>query len=353
MSSHKADASEHEAEAIELAMVINEKRKKAFLALLFAGGIIAAEPPLPASAENKVAQTDDVIQHLVHNAAMKPEVRAANLLRLAWLYLTETPIIKVEMQFYNLPADAWFLSNPEKWESSAQGWADLFSTESLQIASVVQTRTNQSQDSKSDSKQRLNLANTAVQQAVTQLDIASGDFAKLNMYFIASKLFEKIGNLEGMKKCNKVLESAVLSCERNKEIDFEQIRAAASVLNLRANELVSIRIQDPTYPWYSPVKQKPFTQKDFEDSERLKLKAANILDRLPNTEHVKRKAHRDLALWYKELGKKDKAEQQKQILFKLVGAKDDNILYPQKGRCGHLVWWETSRRASAGACGMG
>jgi hypothetical protein len=96
-----------------------------------------------------------------------------------------------------------------------------------------------------------------------------------------------------------------------------------------------------------------FAEKDLYESEKLKLRAAAMADRLNSKSDIRRKAHRDLSLWYSRIGKIEVAEREKQILFELVGCKKDSILYPQSGMCGHLVWWNPEPVSFAERCGMG
>jgi hypothetical protein len=200
------------------------------------------------------------------------------------------------------------------------------------------------------------LANSAITTALAQLEQTSNKFVKLNMYFIASRLCQKTGNEEDMRKCDTLCQDAIRSSEQNSQIDEEQMRAAASILDSMAYAFISVdipdRVDDATY-WGRQPAVKPFTEKDFKDSEDLRLKAVAILDRLDANNHLRRKAHRDLTLWYMRLGKKEKEDQQKQILFELVGCKDDSMLYPQVGGCGTLVWWKQERVQFSFECGMG
>jgi hypothetical protein len=78
-----------------------------------------------------------------------------------------------------------------------------------------------------------------------------------------------------------------------------------------------------------------------------------MADRLTAKTDTRRRIHRDLSLWYMQLGKVEKAEQQKQILFELVGRADDKLLYPAQVGCGGVVWWGDESKMLFGACGMG
>jgi hypothetical protein len=121
-------------------------------------------------------------------------------------------------------------------------------------------------------------------------------------------------------------------------------------LNSEAYGLISIVIPDikPT-----STQAKSFTEEVFDTSEKLKLRAVAMTDRLDATNHLRRKAHRDLSLWYSQLGKTELAEKEKQTLLELVGTKDESILYPYVQMCGHLVWWRDPRSHDMMACGQG
>jgi hypothetical protein len=93
--------------------------------------------------------------------------------------------------------------------------------------------------------------------------------------------------------------------------------------------------------------------KAIHDSEALLLRGLKIVDRLPSSDHSRRKAHRDMVLWYRQVGMMQPAEEQKLILFGLVGIENDSILYPQSGACGHPAWWMKPGYLSDTHCGMG
>lgn len=123
-----------------------------------------------------------------------------------------------------------------------------------------------------------------------------------------------------------------------------------------ANGFIPVQIPDLN-PDLNPFERQesvgPFTEEEFKKSEKLRLRAVAIADKLSKEEHVRRKAHRDLALWYMKLGKKEQGEKEKQILFEMVDCKDDIILYAQPEACGHVVWWKKQKYESGLACGMG
>lgn len=313
----------------------NSTQRKALLAIAFAGGILNCSLPAISETDRKTeSDSDSVIRQIANSTIMTPEVRAFYLLKLASVCLAGTKKGAAETQFATVANNQGQNQNAisARWETFLIPWAPL--------------PTFQSTDNETKT-----FADTATQMAITQLEKSSDKFAKLNMFFIGSQLFQHLGNTDGIRKCNRVLEESFLSCEGNSEIDEEQIRAASSVLNVIANTIVPVRVPQIS-EWERQLQVKPFTEKEFKESELLKLRAIAMVDRLNSQSHVRRKAHRDLSLWYAQLGKNDLAEKEKQILFELVGSKDDSILYPQSAGCGHIVWWETKIKNSP-FCGMG
>jgi hypothetical protein len=328
-------------------------RRKALLAIAFAGGMLNSQ--LPALSES-IESTDSVIHQFENSTAMPPEIRAFYLLSLARGYLAGGDQATVEAQYtpvLNQSTRNWPFRRG--WETVLVPWAEQASLEGrLQSAKAEATS-----DSQPITKGGLVLADTAVQKALRQLDRGSDKFAKLNMYFIASQLFQRARDTTGMHKCNKVLEEAIEACEGDSPIDEQQIKAAASILNTKAYGFIPVHIpdQNPKDLFFRQRQRqtevKSFTERDFQESEKLKLRAVAIVDRLATTNDLRRKSHRDLALWYAELGKKELAEKEKQVLFELVGCNDDSILYPQQAGCGDLVWWQKEHTIPGLLCGMG
>jgi len=308
--------------------------------MLFAGSMLNAQ--LPAVAEGNEQSSVSIIEKIVNHTQISAEMRAYYLLGLASAYLYGGDKASLEIQYTNAlyqPGAGWTLGTSEKLERNLSSWTD-------RVALEEKTSGNPKKSTKDAA-----FADEAITAAVNQLDAASDQFAKVSMYFIASKLFQKSGNLEGAGKCDKFLQDTFQTCERGAASDEKQIKAVASVLNSMAYALIPVSIPDGKGV---PIKQvSSFTDETFKDSEKLKLRAIAILDRLPATADARRKAHRDLVLWYLHFGKDTLADAQKQVLFELVGAKNDSILYPQDGACGHLVWWETKPVMDSMDCGMG
>lgn len=194
-------------------------------------------------------------------------------------------------------------------------------------------------------------ADRAIDAALAQLHKSSKKAEALQMYYIAACLSRMTGKIQNEEKCNRVVNAAIKYCEGGAGEDYAQINAVATILNAMAYGLTPIRI--PEGNWSVPAQKEPIDMPHFEQSEKLKLKAVAMLDRLSPGDHDRRKAHRDMSLWYSQLGRDDKALKEKQVLFKLVGVSDDRIMYPQAKGCGRLVWWTAGRANSARLCGMG
>jgi len=304
--------------------------------MAFAGSLLSAQQT--ALSENKLETSDSVIRQITDETQITPEARAFYLLNLASCYLNGMSRAAVEAQF----ASGLQEPNPRrsglssKWETILGSWANDISTK--RFYPYVPEK-------------NLALANEAIQDALIQVDKGSDNYAKLNVYFLASLFFEKSGNINGAKQCVKVLEKGFRSCEERSPVDEQEVKACASILNTMAFRRIPLLIPDHSYDL--PKHVLDFTQEDFDASVKLKLRASAMVDRLPATNHQRRKAHRDLALWYLQLGKPNLADKEKEILFDLVGSKDDSILYPQQQGCGHFVWWEKPGTVFGYECGMG
>ncbi len=347
-------------------------RSKAMIALAFASGALSspspglAQPdsptsnsapttaPVPTSAP---APTESAIQHIIHCDQLSAQSRANSLLDLASASLYGRDRASIEASYLNIknqalapvPRDS---RAGQRAESRFVDWALA-----LSMAGGYRTDTNEpSADKPSPPKENLTLAKEALQQSLTQLDQCTDTFAKMHLYYIASKLFERLGDATGTEQCTAYLSSAIQACEKNSHGDQEPIRAAVSVLTLMAIEIIPVYIVHQ-YDYSLRPKNfaiEPFTEKEFRESEKLRLRAVAMADKLPPRNHIRRKAHRDLSLWYSKLEKPELAEKEKQILFELVGIKDDALLQPASGICGgSAIWWQCKSPVFMGACGMG
>ena len=332
------------------------------MAIAFAGGILNSQLPAlsenKAESKNRVESAESVIQRIKSNTESTPEFRAYNLLLIASRLLEGQRKTEVTAQFNPASTEqSWHYRRPERWEFFLVSFAQRVATNGDYLNQANQEKAQAYPDSKSIPADNIALADTAIRAALTLLDKSHAKFAKLNLYFIASQLFEKTKNADGMRKCCKVMADAFQSCEGDSPADAEQIKACSSVLNSMAYGLIAVQIPDfnpkDSIAVSNQTQVKPFSDKDFNASEKLKLRALAMVDRLDSNNHVRRKGHRDLALWYIQLGKNELAERQKQTLFELVGFKDDSVLYPQHEGCGSFVWWKKEKLQGGFDCGMG
>ncbi|MCA9805218.1 MAG: hypothetical protein KC777_24785 [Cyanobacteria bacterium HKST-UBA02] len=331
-------------------------RKRALLAVAFAGGLLNCQ--LPALAEPGGEPADAVIQKFANSTQGTPEVRAFWMLKLAAAYLGASSKSEVDARYGRIAGDLGRYRSYMAVRSNRLDmfcWAEEVSSGRFYADEGTGRTVEAKPDMKTFAKEKSDLAHEAIRTALGQLEKTSDPVVRLNLYYIASRLLDRLGDAAGSKKCDRVIEEALRLCEGDKPANEKQIAAAVSVLDVMAYGIVSVHIPD-----FKPQRSLPgqeqgevFSDKSFKDSERLKLRAIAMADRLSVDSHVRRKAHRDLALWYARLGKTQSAEKEKQILFKLVGSDSDNILYPQSGGCGHVVWWQAKPMEKVIACGMG
>jgi tetratricopeptide (TPR) repeat protein len=327
-------------------------RRRALVAILFAGGVLNQQ--VPASSRDKSESTDSVIQQASINQKSAPEDQAFDLLMLANTYLRGVSPIEAEANFkrsWTQPGRKWTNS---RMQSYLVSWADELSSGGYFNAFGHFTKAACNLAAVSDGNREF--ADVAIRKAVEQLKQVGDKFAKLNMYLIAFELFQKCGDKDEARNCQAVLENAFKTCEANSHADEEEIKAASSVLNSMSNALIPVHIPDVKDDGNLGGRQAPighYTVHDFKESEKIRLRALALVDRFNSQNDLRRRLHRDLSLWYMQLGKTELAEKQKQVLFGLVGCEDDRILYPQSGSCGIAVWWEKDPVVAAYDCGMG
>jgi hypothetical protein len=327
-------------------------RTKAMLAIAFAGSILSSQLPARGqeSRDTSSSSSSSVVEAIAKNDRATPEEKAYYLLLLANCYITGGDAVSLET---TLRANLGKLSNAKLFQSSRGenrlvSWANSASLQSYSVSAIAKGDT----DKKKFSRENRARADKAIEAATAQLGQSSENLETLNLFLIASCLSKITGNTQNELKYRKVLNEAIQACEADETVDSVRIKLISSILNSISYGLMPIRI--PDYQAHSPVQPPAIDMKHFDECERLRLRAAALLDRLPTTDHDRRKAHRDLALWYLQLGKGEKALKEKQELFNLVGVKDDRILYPQSGGCGHVVWWNVPKKLNFTMdCGMG
>lgn len=332
----------------------NEKtqRNRALLAIAFASSI--ASSPLPTLCGNSAESTSAIGQRIAKNAHLSPEAKVFYLLSLARDYITGSDKKQIESSFHyaTTQPNSSIFRDPRSGRHLLDNWTKQVSEGNFFIEQVNYTTLNQTELKKGNYA----LANSAIDLAVTQLEKSTDAYAKLNMYFVALRMYEKTQNAEGASKCKRIIEENVQSCETNAVIDEQRIEACYAVLNLMAALTVPVSISDREQK-VDPSQRKlivnSYSEKLFRESEKLRLRAVAITDRLDKEKHLRRKAHRDMSLWYLKLDETALAEKQKEVLFDLVGIHDDRILYPLEAGCGHLVWWKKENDGFGVECGMG
>jgi hypothetical protein len=305
---------------------------------------------MPVLCKNEPDSKNPLVQLIARKADVKPEGRAYYLLRLAEAYLKSDGSETAEAQLtfsFNGTSTFWL---ERHLNENLRRWADQIAAEKILVLQATDSRMKVRSKSKLKGDNYEDPAASAIHQAALLLDETPNRFAKLNLYFIASRLLLKMGKVDESSKYRALVDNEILSCEGSSPTTDKLIIAAASVLNTMAFGIIPVEIPDLAR---LTTQAFSYTEDQFDECEKLKLRAAAIVDRLDVENHVRRKVHRDLVIWYTQLGETAKAEEQKQILYKLVGVDDDRILYPHRGACGSLVWWYTGSVSGGGLCGMG
>ncbi|MDQ5963905.1 MAG: hypothetical protein QG625_59 [Cyanobacteriota bacterium erpe_2018_sw_39hr_WHONDRS-SW48-000098_B_bin.30] len=314
-------------------------RQKAILAAVFAASMLGA--PCTSVVESKELTQDSVVYKIAIEMPASSEIRAHYLLSLTYRLLDGGKKSEVEKDFFAVAKDRNVSRDFIHQDRMLTPWAErTLAQEGAGTVCKLKSGTVEH-----------TLAVSAVSESIRLLSQSTDEFAKLNLYLIAGSMAKKLGDTADAKVCEKVLESAIKSCEDGTRRTPEHAKNVIAVLNAMSCAYVMVPIAD--YP--APQKKEPIvcTEAQFEQGEKLRRRALAIADKLPETEHVRRKAHRDMALWYAALGKQSLANHQKQELFKMIGSSDDKLLYPQSAGCSSTTWWEVKTIVHAYDCGMG
>lgn len=323
-------------------------RSRAVLSLMFASGLLTAS--LSSVAGTKVTLRERAVQRIGSAAKVSVQGRSLNLLNFARSVLDGADldqIVKDENLYEVEPT--YLLQLNYNGNPYLDDWS-----ESLVLQDGLRSALN---TTSAPTTERLILADHATQLSVKLQKEAPESATKLHKYFIASLLFRRIGNTQGALECERLIEQSIEDCETNTDSSPEAIKQAVSVLNLMAFRLAPVTIPNAVnsspslskHAGVAPVIDATAASK----SERLRLRALDLADRLQSSDHVRRKAHRDMVFWYRHFDKQNLAEEQKQILFELVGVSDDKILFPVSQFCGRAIWWTAAAGQVAALCGMG
>lgn len=313
-------------------------RRKALLALAFAAGLLNQQAPgCGQDAFREVKSDKPVIETFARSNKGNPERRAYYLLLIAESYLDGKNTVEVDAHYQDIND----LLESRRWMHKT--W-DHF------LERLLYPAPNKS-NSKPLGKTESDYANVAIEEALNQLSKTENEYCKLCMTYIAAGLLQKLGNTKESEHYDQKVRSTLQAYENSKTVTIEQARAAVAISDSKAFQQIPLRFKD----WRPETASKlaPYTASTFENCQKLKLRALKIADKLPPTEHERRKAHRDLVLWYETLGYNQLAKSEKQVLFNLVDCHDESILNPQVGVCGHLVWWQKGTVDRSERCGMG
>ncbi len=334
-------------------------RAKTLLAIAFAGNMLSAQLPvfgqqsptdLTTTTSSPTSPTStSIIEVIAGSAQLEPDVKAFYLLQLAHCYITETSTAGLEKEFSKKAAHPgvgkpFFLT--QKGLRLLVWWAEMLATKNHSATTVASSEAKKTITTENRAR-----AEKAIEAAMVQLGTRFTDAQSANLFFVASALSRMTGNSQNEQNCNRILNDAIQACEGSKIVDSSQIKLVAPILNSMACVLIPVRIED--HPTKHPQQLPSFTSSDFAESEKLRLRALALLDRLPAADQERRKGHRDLSLWYSQLGKEQEALREKQELFNLVGIHDDRIMYPHYAMCGAAIWWTTADLVSSSSCGMG
>lgn len=324
-------------------------RQRALMAILVAAGLLSSTPAVY-SAPNESAVSArqlELVKKIAENRQISPEVRAYFLIRIARSILKGTDEEALEQQYVRYVSGSAYSRFPER--------PGDFKVELHYLAGHIARETHTVEENKQE-KETAETAEATLQQARLLLETSGKSFISLHLYFMLSCLFQKVGNSADSAKCLKIVDDAITGCESDFNKNANQVEAVVSILNSKSYAIIPVHIsdrsKDPVYK-RDPSQSQTDWDVDFYDAEKLRLRALALVDRLPSTSQLRRKAHRDMVIWYTLLGQHQDAQKEKFVLFNMVGVYDDRILYPQSGGCGRVVWWKAEPIKDVMLCGLG
>lgn len=323
-------------------------RKKALLAIALASG--AVNPQLPVSAKEAIESQPVQVIDCIKGTYVSPETRAYFLLSIANQCLGGAKKANVEKQFGAV--DKTIAYDPLKfrrWNYMLQALMQQVSQKAYE--EVLSGARGQALPLEKIGKDERDLANKATKEAYQLLKQSPSDENRLELLFMASCMQQRLGNMKEAEIYTQTIDQELRSYEEGKSVRIARAEAAVTVLNAKSYGIIPMQILD--FKSTTTPNIKAFSAEEFKASEALRLRALAIADKTPSTEHVRRKAHRDMVLWYQTLGKAKLAEEEKHVLFQLVGFQNENALYPNNKGCGYLEWWQAERIPCTRLCGMG
>jgi hypothetical protein len=157
-------------------------------------------------------------------------------------------------------------------------------------------------------------------------------------YASAVEIFDKTGNTEQRDKYKKLLLNFCQKVEGDSKASKEDVSLAVVTLNKLAE------IEFPCGPIRSlpthvvnldpdPNATSKLTVTRFKRAEGLKLRAVKLGDRLPKDNVQRIDLHREMVYWYMLFGQTKKADDQKEVLSGLLGAKNSDVMFPPRKPC--------------------
>ncbi|MDR3616012.1 MAG: hypothetical protein P4L53_20815 [Candidatus Obscuribacterales bacterium] len=335
------------------ALAKSNGRSKALVATAFAVSVLSLNKVVAADSE---VQAISATQQIVKYKDDIPFTKAYQLLSLANSYLVNN-----DSRFAERCVIGDSYKPMKGWTPSDSGRSNVIAW----LSNGIALRQSGIEASKHQQSINQTLADDTLIQAIKQIEIIPEPARRLKLYFIASMLFKEAGDSTRYEQCKKIIDENIVACHDRPRADEDQIRAAVFVLNSRAYSILPFAVGDLQErvvharigQKYDPVHEDfngPVTQQSFKSAEKLRLKGLAMADLLSAGSDVRRRAHRDMVIWYRGLGKAELAEKEKQTLFELVGFKDDGLLYPRSGTCGSEIWWQPKIVNIVEAfCGMG
>jgi hypothetical protein len=101
------------------------------------------------------------------------------------------------------------------------------------------------------------------------------------MYFIASLLFKRVGNMQGAQECDRLIEQFITDCETDRVNSPEPIKGAVSVLNLMAFRLAPVTIPNSDSASGALSERggdnSAINENAASESEQLRLRALSVM----------------------------------------------------------------------------
>lgn len=322
-------------------------QRKSLIALMFVSGLLSADTVAMASDSHDTLAPNDkkFLQSVEENSQLPPELRAYFLLQMAErAILTQTASNLDETYKSTLS-----VSTPW-WKARRSVIVPEFAR---RVAGVSGSLARENKLPMQVSAETKDASEVMINKALGLLSTGTEELCNLNFYSVASNMYRMLGDKENSEKCKKVLDDKIRTCEsQGAKASPELCLASSTALDAMAYELIPLDFPDRFKQ--SLLDKIEYDEKDFVHCKKLKERSLSLIDHLGTTSQDRRKAHRDMVLWYLSLGKTEDANQEKQKLYELVGIHDERILFPQVGSCGHLVWWVTQlKEQPAFKCGMG